>query len=262
MYPISLKLEALGLLESMSDYKVAEKLGIPRRTIRNWTKQRFELLAYEGNKKRMKIEPGRRREAFPDPPGLADFINQLRDAERALTMLHLYTWINQREGCSLPGDETKRVKIQHDNTRRDVPPSEDAIVVACMAMVWEMEVVFQPPNSPYFNVLDLGFFRAIQTLQVEKHSSSLEGIVAATDMAWVGVSTTTLIKNFLTLQRCLQEVILETGGNDYKIQHIKKNVLLARGRLPEMDSCVRKEWKVVYLSTRGDAAGPFALGQA
>ncbi|RHY55305.1 hypothetical protein DYB34_008631 [Aphanomyces astaci] len=97
MYPISLKLEALGLLEFMSDYKVAEKLGIPRRTIRNWTKQRFELLAYEGNKKRMKIEPGRRREAFPDPPGLVDFINQLRDAERALTMLHLITWINQRE---------------------------------------------------------------------------------------------------------------------------------------------------------------------
>ncbi|RHY39373.1 hypothetical protein DYB30_002754 [Aphanomyces astaci] len=149
-----------------------------------------------------------------------------------------------------PSDETKRVKIQQDNARPHVPPSDAAIVAACKAMGWDMEVVFQPPNSPDLNVLDLGFFRAIQTLQVEKHSSSIEDIVAATDAAWAAVSTTTLNKNFLTLQRCLQEVILDTGGNDYKIPHMKKDVLLARGRLPEMVSCERNAWRVgcAYLS--------------
>ncbi|ETV69203.1 hypothetical protein H257_15032 [Aphanomyces astaci] len=72
------------------------------------------------------------------------------------------------------------------------------------------------------------FFRAIQTLQAEKHSSCLEDIVTATEAAWADVSSTTLNKNFLTLQRCLQEVILNQSGNDYKIPHMKKDVLHAR----------------------------------
>ncbi|RHZ32931.1 hypothetical protein DYB37_004356 [Aphanomyces astaci] len=48
--------------------------------------------------------------------------------------------------------------------------------------------------------------------------------------------------NFLTLQRCLQEVILNKGGNDYKIAHMRKDVLHARGKLPEMVSCDRDAW--------------------
>ncbi|ETV75547.1 hypothetical protein H257_10362 [Aphanomyces astaci] len=106
-----------------------------------------------------------------------------------------------------PRGETKAVKIQQDNARPHVPPSDVDVVAACKADGWDMEVVFQPPNSPDLNVLDLGFFRAIQALQAEKHSSSLEEIVAATDAAWDVVSTKTLNKNCLTLQRCLQEVL-------------------------------------------------------
>ncbi|ETV72993.1 hypothetical protein H257_12039 [Aphanomyces astaci] len=85
-------------------------------------------------------------------------------------------------GAKWPRGETKAVKIQQDNA--------------------------QPHVRPNLNDLDLGFFRAIQALQAETHSSSLEEIVAATDAAWDVVSTKTLNKNFLTLQRCLQEVIL------------------------------------------------------
>ncbi|KAF0766305.1 hypothetical protein AaE_002930 [Aphanomyces astaci] len=157
-------------------------------------------------------------------------VNVTRDTYKAMIIDNVIPAIRSK----WPSGETKRVKIQQDNARPHVPPSDTAIVAACKAMGWDMEVVFQPPNSPDLNVLDLGFFRAIQTLQVEKNSSSLEEIVAATDAAWAAVSTTTLTKNFLTLQRCLQEVILDTGGNDYKIPHMKKDVLLARGRLPEM----------------------------
>ncbi|ETV97427.1 hypothetical protein H310_09757 [Aphanomyces invadans] len=75
------------------------KLGIPRRTIRAWANNRWEILAYEGNKKRMKIEPGGRTEKFPDPAGLETFINDMRVQERALTMTHIINWIkcNQAE---------------------------------------------------------------------------------------------------------------------------------------------------------------------
>ncbi|RLO07090.1 hypothetical protein DYB28_006602 [Aphanomyces astaci] len=71
-YPISIKLEAIGLLEPMSCREVARVLKVPRRTVRSWLAQRFELLAYDGNKKNNKLEPGDRYEEFPDPPGLPD----------------------------------------------------------------------------------------------------------------------------------------------------------------------------------------------
>ncbi|RHX98995.1 hypothetical protein DYB36_014030, partial [Aphanomyces astaci] len=47
----------------------------------------------------MKLEPGGRYEVFPDPPGLIEFINRVRDNERALTTTHLVLSIkaNQRE---------------------------------------------------------------------------------------------------------------------------------------------------------------------
>ncbi|RLO01430.1 hypothetical protein DYB28_015741, partial [Aphanomyces astaci] len=83
----------------MSVYKVSAALDVPRRTLRDWMAQRHEILAYDGNLKNMKLEPGGRYEDFPDPPGLIEFINHVRDNERALTTTHLILWIkaNQRE---------------------------------------------------------------------------------------------------------------------------------------------------------------------
>ncbi|RLO08097.1 hypothetical protein DYB28_001274, partial [Aphanomyces astaci] len=87
------------MLETMSVYKVSAALDVPRRTLRDWMAQRHEILAYDGNLKNMKLEPGGRYEVFPDPPGLIEFINHVRDNERALTTTHLILWIkaNQRE---------------------------------------------------------------------------------------------------------------------------------------------------------------------
>ncbi|RLO09314.1 hypothetical protein DYB28_005670 [Aphanomyces astaci] len=84
------------MLETMSDYKVSSALDVPRR---NWMSQRHEILAYDGNLKNIKLEPAGIYDAFPEPPGLIEFINHVRDNERALTTTHLIMWIkaNQRE---------------------------------------------------------------------------------------------------------------------------------------------------------------------
>jgi hypothetical protein len=37
----------------------------------------------------------------------------------------------------------------------------------------------QPPNSPNFNILDLGFFRAIQAIQYKKNAKRIEALVLA-----------------------------------------------------------------------------------
>ncbi|RHY21798.1 hypothetical protein DYB36_011325 [Aphanomyces astaci] len=96
-YPIAFKLEALKLLETLSDYKVAALINVARRTLRNWQKQCNELLAYKGNKKNLKVRPGRQPEQFPDLPGLVQCINDLRGAERALTTMHIINWIKRNQ---------------------------------------------------------------------------------------------------------------------------------------------------------------------
>ncbi|RHZ14508.1 hypothetical protein DYB26_004224 [Aphanomyces astaci] len=80
----------------MSVYQVATELGVARRTLRNWVNKRAQILAYRGNKKRMKLTPGGRPKVFPDPPGLLEFIHGLRDSVRALTTIHMVKR-NQRE---------------------------------------------------------------------------------------------------------------------------------------------------------------------
>ncbi|ETV74094.1 hypothetical protein H257_11396 [Aphanomyces astaci] len=80
-YPIAFKLEALKLLETLSDYKVAVLLNVARRTLRNWQKQRNELLAYKGKQEAPEVQ----------------YINDLRDAERALTTMHIINWIKRNQ---------------------------------------------------------------------------------------------------------------------------------------------------------------------
>ncbi|ETV90709.1 hypothetical protein H310_14549 [Aphanomyces invadans] len=87
------------------------------------------------------------------------------------------------------------------------------------------------------NVLDLGFFRAIQSLQQTHHSNTYQEIVDATNQAWEDIDTWSLERNFLTLQCCLREVIMCAGENSYKIPHMKKVALKKCGRVPESISC-------------------------
>ncbi|ETV71867.1 hypothetical protein H257_13000 [Aphanomyces astaci] len=136
-----------------------------------------------------------------------------------------------------PADCSKTVFIQQDNARLHVPPSDADIIKACTSDGWAMKLKYQPPNSPDMNVLDLGFFRAIQALQQTHHSNTYEDIVNATNNAWKDVDPWSLERNFLTLQSCLREVIGCAGGNSYKISHMKKAALKKCGRLPESVSC-------------------------
>ncbi|ETV71269.1 hypothetical protein H257_13407 [Aphanomyces astaci] len=39
-----------------------------------------------------------------------------------------------------------------------------------------MKVAYQPPNSPDLNILKLGFFRAIQSLQEKNHSRNIREV--------------------------------------------------------------------------------------
>ncbi|XP_019196986.1 PREDICTED: uncharacterized protein LOC109191356 isoform X2 [Ipomoea nil] len=95
----------------------------------------------------------------------------------------------------------------------------------------------KPPNSPDMNVLDLGFFRALQSLQHQEAPRNVDELVAATHKAFNEISVESLSNVFLTLQLCMVEVMKKFGGNNYKLPHINKQKLAREGLLPTTISC-------------------------
>jgi hypothetical protein len=44
---------------------------------------------------------------------------------------------------------------------------------------FDIRLICQPPNSPDFNILDLGFFRAIQAIQYKKNAKTMQDLIPA-----------------------------------------------------------------------------------
>ena len=82
------------------------------------------------------------------------------------------------------------------------------------AMLWSkfnIEVTFQPTNSPYLHVLDLGLFNAIQSLQHQLGARTIEELVStAMEDTFQQLNHSTLNNIFLTLQNCMEQITEET----------------------------------------------------
>ena len=94
--------------------------------------------------------------------------------------------------------------------------------------------VKQPASSPDLNVLDLGYFHSIQSLQQKKRTNNIEELVAAVTQSFHELHRRTLEKVFLSHQKVMEQVILHDGGNNYKLPHMKKDRLARQqGQLPD-----------------------------
>ncbi|KAJ0391779.1 hypothetical protein P43SY_012138 [Pythium insidiosum] len=111
----------------------------------------------------------------------------------------------------------RRVRLQQDNAKPHVLADDEVIQAACSAGGWDMKVAPQPPNSPDFNVLDLGFFASLQTLlQTLQHrmpARNIEDLVNNADQAFRDLSFTSLDRVFMTLQTVLHAAMKTDGGN-------------------------------------------------
>jgi len=136
-----------------------------------------------------------------------------------------------------PHLQDKVVCIQHDNAKPHSAALGEAIVGACTVDGWKIRFDFQPPNSPDTNVLDLGFFRAVQTLQIKERASTIDDIITATYAAWNKISHETLLNNLRTLELVMVEILKADGDNSFCIPHVGKARLERSGRLPEQWVC-------------------------
>ena len=126
---------------------------------------------------------------------------------------------------------------------------------------WCIRFEFQPPNSPDTNVLDLGFFRSVQSLQIKERATTIDEIVAATEAAWHKIKYETLLNNFRTYKLVLVEILRHNGDNNFKPPHVGKAKLEWQGQLPAQLSCPSdvKDAAVARLATVDAAAYEAAM---
>ena len=77
----------------------------------------------------------------------------------------------------------------------------------------------QAANSPHVNLLDLGFFRAIQSFN-DATPKNKEESVESVSVEYENYPRHKINQTWLTLQCCFNQIIIHNGDNDYNIDHI------------------------------------------
>ncbi|MEY5045561.1 MAG: hypothetical protein RL713_786 [Bacteroidota bacterium] len=77
--------------------------------------------------------------------------------------------------------------------------------------------------------MDLGYFSAIQTIQLKENVKNVEELVLAVYDTYYNTSIETLGNIFLTLQKFMECVLCAGGSNRYKKPHLHKYRLTQAG---------------------------------
>ncbi|XP_057791204.1 uncharacterized protein LOC131008338 [Salvia miltiorrhiza] len=131
-----------------------------------------------------------------------------------------------------PQGASKLIFIQQDNAKPHISDSDIEFRQAASQNGFDIRLVQQPPNSPDTNVNDLGWFRAIQSIQEESVCTTVDQLVNAVCKSFMDLSPIALNKVFLSLQGCMIETMKMNGHNAYKLPHMSKNALIRQNALP------------------------------
>lgn len=134
------------------------------------------------------------------------------------------------------GRRGQTIWIQQDNASPHVSAEQAVKDAGLDSYAWDVQIRRQPPKSPDLNILDLGFFHAIQSLQYQEQVYNISDLVAAVCRAYADMPVKTLEKCFLTLQACMQEIMLVAGGNNYNLPRVK-SVHFPDGNFPTSLKC-------------------------
>ena len=123
--------------------------------------------------------------------------------------------------------------IQQDGAKNHIHEDDEEFNNALMEQDINAKLYMQTPNSPDINLLDLGFFRAIQSFNNALLKTEEESIQSVTE-AYNNYLQHKLNCTWLTLQSCFNQIILHHGDNNYSIEHILNSKLEWQGQLPDV----------------------------
>ena len=121
-----------------------------------------------------------------------------------------------------------RIQLQQDGAKSHIVEDDMEFREAVEEIGLNLTVFTQLPNSPDTNILDLGFFRAIQSFNDDCPANE-EELIKSVEKAYGEYPFCKLNRVWLTLQSCLNMIIENDGGNDYKIPHMGKESMERRG---------------------------------
>ncbi|KAL3519040.1 hypothetical protein ACH5RR_021629 [Cinchona calisaya] len=134
-------------------------------------------------------------------------------------------------------DTRKQIFIQQNNVKPHILANDVEFLEAASKDGFGIQLSFQPPNSPDLNVLELGFFRAIQSLQHQEAPKNIDELATAIEKSFNEFPVEKLNQVFLTLQMCMIEVMKANGSNNYKVPHMNKSQLERNCYLPKQLNC-------------------------
>ena len=125
---------------------------------------------------------------------------------------------------------SRTIYIQQDGAKNHIHEDDEEFNNALMEQDIDAKLFTQTPNSPDGNLLDLGFFRAIQSFNDASPKNEEELIQSVKD-TYENYPQHKLNRMWLTLQSCFNHIILHHGDNDYSIEHMSKAKLEWQGQL-------------------------------
>jgi hypothetical protein len=130
-----------------------------------------------------------------------------------------------------------KIYIQQDNAKPHTNAMDAEIEREGCRDGWTIEMKRQPANSPDLNVLDLGFFNAIQSLQHEESPRNVNELIDAVGRAFQDQPRNNLDNVFLSLQQAMMGAMSVGGGNSYTLAHMGKEKLRREELLPVSIMC-------------------------
>ena len=134
-------------------------------------------------------------------------------------------------------EKYKTIYIQQDNAKPHVAVDDEEVVKAATSDGWNIRLICQPPKSPDFNVLDLGYFSSIQSLQDKEDIHNTSELCEVVQRSFKDLGDDKLEDNFLTFQKVLKCTIKHNGSNQFKLPRIGKKKLRAENKLPTTFRC-------------------------
>jgi hypothetical protein len=124
------------------------------------------------------------------------------------------------------------ILIQQDGAPAHIFADDVEFGLQARAGNWNIRLETQPAKSPDTNVLDLSFFRALQSLQWKSpRANDIDGLIHQVLQSFRIFEPRKIDFGFLTLQTVLDNILCHHGGNEFKIEHIGKERLLRNGEL-------------------------------
>ena len=125
--------------------------------------------------------------------------------------------------------DIKSILIQMDNAPSHIDGTEREWIEAVQKTGLPIEISKQPACSPDLNVLDLGYFNSIQSLQHKTRSCTIQQLIYNVIKSFQDLEATTLSNIFVTWQIIMLKIIQTEGDNTYKMPHKRRYLLEKSG---------------------------------